>query len=161
MSGISPMSLDERAGFVENIIQYSFTNRAILHEALRTPGAPVITGRPHRSDGNKDLAQIGDAVLELVLVKDGYEDNNVARGDRIVQSQASNRHLAHMGFKAGLESVILINPSQPTVSTGVMATTVEAILGAVYLDSEMNVQAVRAVMALLDLGWPACTDPYV
>jgi ribonuclease-3 len=35
-----------------------------------------------------------------------------------------------------------------------MAQTVEAILGAVYLDSKMDVQAVRAVMALLGLGWP-------
>lgn len=73
--------------------------------------------------------------------------------NQIVSSTTSNPNLAQVGFKAGLESVILINPSQASVSPGVMAQTVEAILGAVYLDSKMDVQAVRAVMASLSLGW--------
>ncbi|RHZ60737.1 uncharacterized protein CDV56_106795 [Aspergillus thermomutatus] len=153
MSAMSSMSLDERAAFVENIIQYAFTNRAILYEALRAAGNLVLTGRPHRSDGNKDLALIGDAVLRLILVMDGYEAN-FGRIDQTVQAQASNPNLTQIGFQAGLENFILINPSQSTVSNNVMATTVEAILGAVYLDSDMNVQAVRAVMAVLNLGWP-------
>ncbi|RHZ47227.1 ribonuclease III domain-containing protein [Aspergillus thermomutatus] len=151
---MSHMSLDERADFVENIIHYDFTNRAILYEALRSAGALVMTGRPHRCDGNKDLAQIGDAVLRLILVMDGYEAK-AGYINQIVSSIASNSHLAQMGSKAGLENLILINPSQTIVSPGVMAQTVEAILGAVYLDSEMDVQAVRAVMALLSLGWPS------
>jgi ribonuclease-3 len=65
--------LDERADSVEYIIHYDFTNRAILYEALRSAGALAMTGRAYRSDGNKDLAQIGDAVLRLILVMDGYE----------------------------------------------------------------------------------------
>ncbi|KAH2035403.1 hypothetical protein KXW27_003641 [Aspergillus fumigatus] len=151
----SHMSLDERADVVEDIIHYDFTNRSILYEALRSAGALALTGRAHRSDGNKDLAQVGDAVLQLILVMDGYEAKG-SRGyiNQIVSSTASNPNLAQVGFKAGLESVILINPSQASVSPGVMAQTVEAILGAVYLDSQMDVQAVRAVMASLSLGWP-------
>jgi ribonuclease-3 len=70
---MSQVSLDERADFAEDIIHYDFTNRAVLYEALRSAGALALTGRPHRSDGNKDLAQIGDAVLRLILVTDGYE----------------------------------------------------------------------------------------
>lgn len=70
---MSHMSLDQRADFVENIIRYEFTNRGILYEALRSAGALATTGRAHRSDGNKDLAQIGDAALRLILVMDGYE----------------------------------------------------------------------------------------
>ncbi|KAF7164604.1 hypothetical protein CNMCM5623_009061 [Aspergillus felis] len=150
---MSHMSLDERAESVEDIIHYDFTNRSILYEALRSAGALAMTGRANRSDGNKDLAQIGDAVLRLILVMDGYE----ARAgyiNQIVSSVGSNPHLAQMGSNAGLENLILINPSQVSVSPGVMAQTVEAILGAVYLDSEMDVQAVRAVMAILSLGWP-------
>ncbi|RHZ71792.1 hypothetical protein CDV55_105598 [Aspergillus turcosus] len=73
---------------------------------------------------------------------------------QIRTSQGSNPRLAQIGLGAGLEDLLLINLSQTTVSTGVMASTVEAILSAVYLDSEMDVQAVRAVMAALDLGWP-------
>ncbi|KAH1283726.1 hypothetical protein KXW56_001719 [Aspergillus fumigatus] len=134
----SHMSLDERADVVEDIIHYDFTNRSILYEALRSAGALALTGRAHRSDGNKDLAQVGDAVLQLILVMDGYEAKG-SRGyiNQIVSSTASNPNLA-----------------QASVSPGVMAQTVEAILGAVYLDSQMDVQAVRAVMASLSLGWP-------
>ncbi|GIJ87013.1 hypothetical protein Asppvi_005912 [Aspergillus pseudoviridinutans] len=152
---MSHMSLDKRAESVEDIIHYDFTNRAILYEALRSAGAHAITGRAYRPDGNKDLAQIGDAVLQLILVMDGYEAK-AGRGyiNQIVSSVGSNPHLAQMGSNAGLENLILINPSQASVSPGVMAQTVEAILGAVYLDSEMDVQAVRAVMAALNLGWP-------
>ncbi|GFF52847.1 hypothetical protein IFM51744_07950 [Aspergillus udagawae] len=145
--------LDERADSVEYIIHYDFTNRAILYEALRSAGALAMTGRAYRSDGNKDLAQIGDAVMRLILVMDGYEAK-AGYINQIVSSVASNSHLAQVGSKAGLENLILINPSQASVSPGVMAQTVEAILGAVYLDSEMDVQAVRAVMAVLSLGWP-------
>lgn len=74
----SHMSLDERADVVEDIIHYDFNNRSILYEALRSAGALALTGRAHRSDGNKDLAQVGDAVLQLILVMDGYE----AKGSR-------------------------------------------------------------------------------
>ncbi|GIK05201.1 hypothetical protein Aspvir_009305 [Aspergillus viridinutans] len=152
---MSHMSLDERAESVEDIIYYDFTNRAILYEALGSAGALAMPGLAYRSDGNKDLAQIGDAVLRLILVMDGYEAK-AGRGyiNQVVSSVGSNPHLAQTGSKAGLENLILINPSQASVSPGVMAQTVEAILGAVYLDSGMDVQAVRAVMAILNLGWP-------
>ena len=53
---MSHMSLDQRADFVENIIRYEFTNRAILYEALRSAGALATTRRAHRSNSNKDLA---------------------------------------------------------------------------------------------------------
>lgn len=39
-----------------------------------------------------------------------------------------------------------------------MATTVEAILGAVYKDSNADIQIVRKVAAVLGLSWPALTD---
>jgi hypothetical protein len=87
--------------------------------------------------------------------------DSTGRIDQVVQAQVSNHHLALVGSKAGLDDLILINPAQATVSTGVMAQTVEAILGAVYLDSKMDVQAVRAVMALLGLGWPVWIDAYM
>jgi hypothetical protein len=70
---MSHMSLDQRAEFLENIIRYEFTNRAVPYEALRTAGALALAGGAYRPDGNKDLAQIGDAALRLILVMDGYE----------------------------------------------------------------------------------------
>lgn len=61
------LDLDSRRLAVEKILGYQFTDPFLCHEALQLAGF-----RPN-SDGNRALAQIGDAVLELVLVTDGYE----------------------------------------------------------------------------------------
>ncbi|OGM50308.1 RNAse III [Aspergillus bombycis] len=128
---------DARIQPIQQIINYLFINPANCYEALRTPGStPIIA--PHRLDGHKDLAQLGDAVLRLVLVKDGYQAH------------------ATRGFQKGLDRYLYVNPSQGgAVSDKVMATTVEAILGAVYIDSGENIQAVRSVVAELGLAWHA------
>ncbi|KAB8264066.1 ribonuclease III domain-containing protein [Aspergillus pseudonomiae] len=112
---------------------------------------------PHRLDGHKDLAQLGDAVLRLILVKDGYQAH-ATRGqiNDTHSGKASNAFLARIGFQKGFDRYLYVNPSQGgTVSDKVMATTVEAILGAVYIDSGENIQAVRSVVAELGLAWPA------
>ena len=63
---------DTRTRLVEHMIDYIFNNPATVHEALRTPGSMAFL-TPHRLDGHKDLAQLGDAALRLVLAKDGYQ----------------------------------------------------------------------------------------
>jgi hypothetical protein len=45
-----------------------------------------------------------------------------------------NDNLARVGFRTGLDRCINLNPGTIRVSDGMMATTVEAILGAVHLD---------------------------
>ncbi|EAW12147.1 putative RNAse III [Aspergillus clavatus NRRL 1] len=147
--------LEWKATGVEETIGYKFADRAVLKEALLAPGSVPLAITTERT-GNKDLAQIGDAVLRLILILDGY----IAKADRakindVVSPMVSNPNLAAKGFKVGLEQHILANPSQQgLVSHGVMANAVEAILGAVYLDSNLNTQAVRSAMACLGLAWP-------
>ncbi|OOO05960.1 ribonuclease III [Aspergillus oryzae] len=147
---------DTRIQLIEQIINYTFTNPATIHEALRTPGSMAIL-TPHRLDGHKDLAQLGDAALRLVLAKDGYQAH-ATRGqiNDTHSGKASNAFLARTGFQKGLDRYIYVNPSQGgIVSDKVMATTVEAILGAVYIDSGEDIPAVRSVVAKLGLAWPA------
>jgi len=58
-----------------------------------------------------------------------------------------------MGFRNGLDRFVYINPAQDgVVSAGTMATTLEAILGAVYIDSLGNM---RRVAAGVGLCWPS------
>lgn len=58
---------------VESIIQYKFTNSSLLWEALHTNSQhPTIGGQPIPPDGNKRLAIVGDAVMQLVLAADWY-----------------------------------------------------------------------------------------
>jgi len=57
------------------ILQYQFTNTDLLEEALESPGSGVsCVGDSHRhfTDGNRGLANAGEAVMKLVLKDQAY-----------------------------------------------------------------------------------------
>lgn len=60
-----------------------------------------------------------------------------------------NPNLARIGFENGLNGCINLNPGTWEVSDAMMATTVEAILGAVHLDG--GDEALTTVMDRLGL----------
>ena len=69
----------------------------------------------------------------------------------VVSAVGSNANLEAVGRHNGLDQFVNTNPSSwGAVSSGTMAHTVEAILGAVYLDGGMN--SVQQVMRTLGLG---------
>lgn len=73
----------------------------------------------------------------------------------VISTRSANTYLNSRGVHHGLERFIQRNPSQGKyVSPKLMATTVEAIVGAVYLDSNHDNAAVERVMGALDLFWP-------
>lgn len=62
-------------------------------------------------------------------------------------TRATNENLANIGFRLGINVYIQLNPSaQGVVPMRLMATTVEAIIGAVYLDCKKNVTVVRRLV---------------
>ncbi|KAE8393015.1 hypothetical protein BDV23DRAFT_180894 [Aspergillus alliaceus] len=129
----------------KKITNYHLTNPVTLHEALRTPSSIPIA-HPYHIDGQKDLSQIGDAAIRLVLVTDGY-DAQATRGQitEIHITTANNRYLARTGFRKGLDGFLYGSFPGDIVPDRVMATTVEAILGAVYVDSGESMGAGRRV----------------
>lgn len=71
---------------------------------------------------------------------------------QLENTRGSNYRLGQIGFARGINSFILLNPSlRGTVPQNLMATTVEAILGAVYLDSQRDISAVLRVVIRLGL----------
>lgn len=60
-----------------------------------------------------------------------------------------NLNLSAVGFAHGLDSCVILNPGTQSVSDKTMATTVEAILGAVYMDGGDG--ALNAVLVNLGL----------
>jgi ribonuclease III len=60
-----------------------------------------------------------------------------------------NANLAAVGFRHNLDRCVLLNPGTTAVSDKTMATTVEAILGAVHVDG--GDAALGLVMAKLGL----------
>lgn len=65
------LSFEERVNHIEIITGYRFSNKTLLKEALTMAGGPIQP--PCRANGQKSLAIVGDAVLSLVLVMEGYQ----------------------------------------------------------------------------------------
>jgi ribonuclease-3 len=68
---------------------------------------------------------------------------------------ASNNNLNERGIAVGLDPFIMKHPGQWDLAAGriQMASTVEAIIGAVYYDSNKNHDACERVMTALGLTW--------
>ncbi|OQE13348.1 hypothetical protein PENFLA_c049G04143 [Penicillium flavigenum] len=132
MEHIFPHPSDEELQVLEQI-NYTFANRALLREALQPPNKC-------NEDGNKTLALVGDKVLDLVIVASG-RDRNKTRG--------WNAYLSRQGCYLGLDQVIVKNPSQTFIGNKLMASTMEAIVGAVYLDSNQQITICADVMMVL------------
>ncbi|KAJ6148999.1 hypothetical protein N7471_000198 [Penicillium samsonianum] len=138
---------DEELQLFEEKIKYRFTDRIWARKALQTSSA-------FNEDGNKTLAMIGDAILRLVIVDHGHQEKKT-RGEisNMITRKASNAYLSDQGFDLGIGEFIIMNPSQFVIGHNVMAATMEAIIGAVYLDCNQQIQPCADVMAALDLSW--------
>lgn len=153
---------------VQDIIGYTFADPYLVREAISAAGSIVSAGTRRFPNGNKRLAILGDTVLQLALAEDwyagteprgkmnhfsiilGYDSKFSATYDRIRQRIASNNNLYSVGLANNLDAFVNLAGGGHTVSPVTMAATVEAIIGAVYLDSN-NMDSVKAVMHTLDL----------
>ncbi|KAL9033905.1 MAG: hypothetical protein Q9214_007289 [Letrouitia sp. 1 TL-2023] len=165
----------------ENIINYHFRDPSLLDEAFQAAGS-LMTSSGHRKfpDGNKRLAVVGDTVLQLALAETWYEGSEIrgisldyflntissaARGlhtaaerfNRTRQEVGSNQNLDIIGRQNGLDRLINLAAGARQPSAGTMAATVEAVIGAVYLDSGMT--QVKDVMQTLGLVPTPGTNP--
>ncbi|KAL1953358.1 hypothetical protein VTO42DRAFT_2979 [Malbranchea cinnamomea] len=143
----------DRAREVEKILGYQFSNPAYLHEALHVAGSTF--GR----DG-RDLAILGNYAIALVLSSEGYT-RQASRDEstRVINTVASSNNVALVGYQHNLNQFIYPNPSQGrTISNSTMASTVQALLGAAFLDGGRNIDTVQQVMQTLGLSWPATAN---
>ena len=78
----------------------------------------------------------------------------IGSGDYLVSSSACNAKLSMRGYRNGLDRFVNnIDPGQKgVIANGTMATTVEAVIGAVYLDVAKDLDAVRKVMRTMGIG---------
>ncbi|KAJ5308880.1 hypothetical protein N7508_004259 [Penicillium antarcticum] len=130
----------EHSQAVMVILGYTFQNLVLLRRALETWSL----GSPH---GNKPLALVGDRAIAMVFSLDGYLKNaTCGNTTQLLNSRSSNKTLHSLGCRHGLERYLVLNPSQSNVSIDTMANTVEALIGAVFIDSGFDLDAVKAAM---------------
>ncbi|RYP26155.1 hypothetical protein DL767_008151 [Monosporascus sp. MG133] len=123
----------------EDIIKYSFRSKMFCAEALNTAGDAasvyVSDGFFQRMPKNGRLAIYGDAAANLHLcglwLELGLEKHHwtTIRGEVL-----GNKNLSQVGQEHGLDKCINVNGGTFAVGTGMIATAVQAILGAVHKD---------------------------
>jgi ribonuclease III len=119
------------------ILGYSFHNEELLQQAL--------THRSVRSRNNERLEFLGDSILNFVIAARVYEQYSEApEGDlsRIRASLVNKDALAKLGHKLQLGDFLVLGAGE--LKSGgyrrqsILADAVEAIFGAVYLDSTID-----------------------
>ncbi|KAF4499426.1 ribonuclease iii [Fusarium agapanthi] len=131
---------------VENILGYEFKNDGLLEKALQSAGVPYQGN--NKNEGNKRLAQVGDALIRLITLDDCFhEGKNIGQCEKICQRELSNCALQNVQQNCRLTPHIQTCPAQQGIVSRVTgATAVEALLGAVWYDSQKNYKDVHKVL---------------
>ncbi|KAJ6146214.1 hypothetical protein N7497_008196 [Penicillium chrysogenum] len=133
---------------LESLIGYQFHDRSLLEEALEEAGP--------QTEGNERLALLGDKVLSLMLLHRWYmEGNTTEQGTNLLQIYAGNKHLISRARALDFPKFVIQRLDiKRSVPDHTLATTVKAILGAVWLDSEESIRNVKNSMERIGLYPP-------
>ena len=128
---------------LEERIQYKFRNPLLLAEALTHPSLGHEKQRKHFD--NQRLEFLGDAVLQLVVTEHLFARYNEAgegrlttRRSRLVSREALKVHAAKLDLGRYLMMGRGEEASGGRARDSTLADAFEALLGAIYLDSDLE-----------------------
>lgn len=144
-------------------IGYHFTDIRFLFEALRAPGCGSTFGHdPQGNDGYRRLAQLGDSVLRMVVVDEGYaqgKDRGKCTHQQGREDAESNpasinmdieqllKTLPNCGQRLRIPACLRTNPNhQASPSPKMLGQCIQALFAAVYLDSRRDVDSLRRIL---------------
>lgn len=138
---------DESLARLEAALQYSFRERALLRRALSHPSARSETGL-----SNQRLEFLGDAVIGLVVGQflfTAYPEQPEGELTRLRSRIVSTQALAAWGQSLELTQALALGRGldRERLPASIVADAVEAVVGAAYLDSDLD-----AVTRLVLLG---------
>jgi ribonuclease-3 len=154
----------------ESIINYEFQNKLLCLEALQASGHMLRWQHNLIRVGKNDrLAVLGDAAVKAYLCRRWFDSGRSKGGNTrilifdsadLVQGQwtqaeralLANTNLSVVGYTHGLRDCVILNQGTLSVSDKTMATTIEAIHGAVLIDGGAG--ALSAVLVTLGLTHP-------
>ncbi|KAK6527409.1 hypothetical protein TWF694_004398 [Orbilia ellipsospora] len=140
---------------IQSLMEYKFNNDSLLTEALEAAGRANYTETISGMDGNKRLALLGDALLQLVYLDRWYpsgRDREYASDE--LQKFTCNKNLQKCAEELTITSEILPNAAQQPlerVPKTTAASTMEALLGAVWLDSNKDFEQVKKAAVNLEI----------
>ncbi|MDA3937663.1 MAG: ribonuclease III [Actinomycetota bacterium] len=147
----------ERLSLAEEILGYTFTDKSLLREALTHPS---YTGEHPGDCMYERLEFLGDAVLDLIVVEEVFRrfpelpEGNMTK---IKIAVVSGTTLSAVAGELGLDKAIFVGESEKGTAgrgmTSALENTLEALLGAIHLDSDLDsarVVALRLLGHLID-----------
>lgn len=145
------MQSDEELSQLESGLGYTFTTRALLERALTHSSVKMTNDTPDY----ERLEFLGDAVFALVvaeLLHDRFPDAKEGDLTKLRSALVRKNTLADIGKELGLSSYIRTGKSegrdaQLSQAPGILSDVVEALAGAVFLDSGYS--SARAFIARL------------
>ncbi len=138
---------------IEEALGVSFRDESLLRRALVHRSYAYFSGG-NSADSNERLEFLGDAVLELVITDYLYRNNLDASEGSLSKARAylvNLQTLAEIAIDKRLGDYLLLSPEEEESGgkekASILADTVEALIGAVYLDR--GLEAARDVVLKL------------
>ena len=138
--------MDKTAIWLKESLDYEFQNVQLLEQAL--------THRSAAGTNNERLEYLGDAVLGFIIANAIFRKfPQATEGEltRLRSSLVKGETLAELGRELNLGNFIKLGPGEMKSGgwrrDSILANTLEAIIGAVYLDADMEV-CQRCVISL-------------
>ena len=139
--------MDDQASHLEELqtaLQYRFRDVRLLHQAL--VHRSYVHENPHLNEAdNETLEFLGDSVLNLSishLLLKGFPGCNEGDLSRLRSSIVNERELAAVAVQLDLGSFLVLGKGEELTGgrqkISLLADTVEALLGSVYLDGGLD-----------------------
>ncbi len=130
-------------------LQHRFRDPALLELALTHPS--VVNESPAGRESNQRLEFLGDAVLQLLLAEELFTRYPAEREGLLSKRRSllvNQRFLAHLARETGLDQCLHLGRSENKTGgrsrPSVLSDAFEAVVGAIYLDSDLT--TVRRVL---------------
>ncbi|EME42661.1 hypothetical protein DOTSEDRAFT_36487 [Dothistroma septosporum NZE10] len=136
---------------VQDFTDYRFNSHAYVREALHAQRVPISIGDRICLQGNQRLAMLGDSLLRLAILEEWQGRVQYCRETENEGSRLwSNASLFRIGRLHGVDDLLCSVSDSQFMRPGVemVATAMEAILGAIWLDSGKSIAIVKRVVRL-------------
>ncbi|MHA1913337.1 MAG: ribonuclease III domain-containing protein [Promethearchaeota archaeon] len=142
---MSPITIDKIRKF-QDFIDYKFKNEEFLIQSLTTPR--FANESVNELESYEFLETLGDAVIKIIFILKLYKSGIKDPGEitKIKASLESDTALKEIGNKMKLNKFIFNAKKEIVEDTRILADVFEAICGALFLDSEYNINLVATKM---------------
>jgi len=141
------------AALLEDLTGHFFSRRQLLYDAIVSPGYQNENGGYCREYQKGALANIGDAVLDVLATEHLMEgrapfvDSRIINAEMLTEGRIdliNGKRLTALSHSLGLERVLLLNAGELNEISGekercrILGESFEAIIGALFLDGGLE-----------------------